>query len=665
MAGLDTSARRSRHVGLARPATKGTIHLVEDPARTRAPQAHLPLGEILVRDGALSPGDLARALALQARQDALLGEILITQGMVSETQLVRALCQQWRTEAVDPICDPPDPRLVDRLGAGACLRRGLLPWRRAGGVTVIATARPEEFARQIDRLEVLFGPVAQALCSETQLRLAVEQIRAPALARAAETRVQAPYHCRGLGAGWVQRLLLACVIGLAALLIAAPIPVLTALTFWAVTTLFLTALLRIGALWIVVSDRINQRRAGPLAARAAPKVALARLPVISVLVPLYEEEDITGRLLRRLQALSYPRELTDICLVVEAGDERTRRVLMRTDLPRWIRVVTVPEGAVRTKPRALNYALEFCRGSIVGVWDAEDAPAPDQLHQVARRFHSAPQDVACLQGRLDFYNARTNWLSRCFALEYAAWFRVILPGMVRMGFAIPLGGTTLFFRRDALVKIGGWDAHNVTEDADLGIRLARLGYRTEMVDTTTREEANARALPWIRQRSRWLKGYTVTYAVHMRNPVRLWRELGAWRFLGVQLVFLCTLSQFLLAPLLWSFWLLAFGGPHFLPMAVSGATLALLAAFFVLSEVITLATAAVAIRGLNRRWLLAWVPTLHFYFPLGALAAYKGLIELMFRPFYWDKTKHGVFEETCPDPLDDAEAPAESNARTV
>lgn len=650
MAGLDRSIRRSRHVGQTRPTAKSPIRLVEDAPRQRAAEAPLPLGEILVRQGALSPGDLARALALQARQDALLGEILVTQGMVSEAQLIRALSTQWRTEAIDPICDPPDPRLVDRLGAATCLQLGLLPWRRAGGVTVIATARPEDFARQIDRMEALFGPVAQALCAETHLRLTIERMRAPALVQAAETRVAAPFHCRGLGSGWVQRLVLASLLGLAALLMAAPVPVLTALTVWAVVTLLMTACLRVAALWIALSDQFRQGRRQALAPQPAPKVALARLPVISVLVPLFEEEDITGRLLRRLQALSYPRELTDICLVVEAGDDRTRRVLMRTDLPRWIRVVTVPTGAVRTKPRALNYALEFCRGSIVGVWDAEDAPAPDQLHKVARRFHSAPQDVACLQGRLDFYNARTNWLSRCFALEYAAWFRVILPGMVRMGFAIPLGGTTLFFRRAALVEVGGWDAHNVTEDADLGIRLARLGYRSEMVETTTREEANARLLPWIRQRSRWLKGYTVTYAVHMRNPVRLWRDLGAWRFMGVQLVFLCTLSQFLLAPLLWSFWLLAFGLPHFLPMGTSGATLAVLAGLFVLSELITLTTAAVAIRGMNRRWLLAWVPTLHVYFPLGALAAYKGLAELAFRPFYWDKTPHGVFEETCPDP---------------
>ena len=135
-----------------------------------------------------------------------------------------------------------------------------------------------------------------------------------------------------------------------------------------------------------------------------------------------------------------------------------------------------------------------------------------------------------MQGVLDFYNPAVNWLSRCFTIEYATWFRVILPGMQRLGLAVPLGGTTLFFRRDVLTSLGGWDAHNVTEDADLGIRLARHGYVTHLLPTVTFEEANCHVLPWIKQRSRWLKGYAITWLVHMRQPALLWSQLGAWRF---------------------------------------------------------------------------------------------------------------------------------------
>lgn len=393
------------------------------------------------------------------------------------------------------------------------------------------------------------------------------------------------------------------------------------------------------------------------AQRQAPKpdgapLIIARMPTVSILVPLYKEREIAARLVKRLNRLDYPKELLDICLVVEADDHVTRDTLDRIGLPGHIRQIAVPERALKTKPRALNYALDFCRGAIVGVYDAEDAPSPDQIHRVVHRFHERGQDVACLQGVLDFYNAKTNWLSRCFTVEYAVWFRVILPGLSRLGLVVPLGGTTLFFRRAALEKLGGWDAHNVTEDADLGVRLARHGYRAELIDIVTEEEANCRFWPWIKQRSRWLKGYAITWAVHMRSPAKLWSDLGAWRFFGVQLLFLGTISQFLLAPLLWSFWMIPLGLPHPMTAVASSWLVYVTASGFILSESISIAIGIYAVRGPRHRFLIPWVPTLYFYFPMAALASYKGVIELLTRPFFWDKTTHGVFD--VPDP---AEAP--------
>ena len=645
--------RSAEFTGQLQPVgTGGLVEVDIPPSRNRAGRAGLsrfPLGQGLVEMGALEPGDLAKALAIQQRQDARLGQILLSQGMITEKALIQALSEQWRTDVVALDETPPDPRLIDRWGAGRCLRDGLIPWRKAGAVTVVATSQPDMFLRHIDELEAAFGPVAQAICTEKDLHSAIAHSRSTALAKAAETRVAAPFHCRGIGHARAQRWLMSALCILAALLCTFPVATLSVLMVWAVFSLAVTVSVRIAALIYRVED-VMDRRPAQEASQKPPLITMARLPMISIMIPLFREEDIAGRLLQRLERLRYPRELTDICFVVEASDDKTLLALSQISLPHWIRVITVPKGDVMTKPRALNYALDFCQGSIVGIWDAEDAPAPDQLHKVARRFHQVGADVACLQGRLDFYNARTNWLSRCFAMEYATWFRVLLPGMVKLGFAIPLRGTTLFFRRNALEKIGGWDAHNVTEDADLGIRLARLGYRTEMVDTVTHEEANARTVPWIRQRSRWLKGYAITYAVHMRNPRQLWRDLGAWRFFGVQVVFLCTLSQFLLAPLLWSFWLLVLGLPHFMPSLVGPMGLSALAGIFFMCELVSLAVVGFALHGMGRRWLLPWVPTLHLYFPLAALAAYKGFYELLAKPFYWDKTNHGIFDETCPLP---------------
>jgi len=401
---------------------------------------------------------------------------------------------------------------------------------------------------------------------------------------------------------------------------------------WALTILALNMGLKIAAAFAVFSGPAGRAKVDPM-----PK----RLPVVTLLVPLYMEREIAGHLLRRLSAIDYPAPLLDVILLLEADDHLTRETLAAANLPRWMRAITVPKGTIKTKPRALNYGLNFARGRIIGIYDAEDAPAPDQIRKIVARFAARGPEVACLQGILDYYNSRANWLARCFTLEYAAWFRVVLPGMARLGLTIPLGGTTVFFRRSVLEEIGGWDAHNVTEDADLGLRLARYGYRTELVDTVTGEEANCRAWPWVRQRSRWLKGYAVTYGVHMRDPLRLLRDLGLWRFVGIQILFFGTLSAFALAPALWSFWLILFGLPHPLSGTLPPAAFISLSTLFVMSELTNLAVAALAVRRAGKGWLTPWAITLQAYFPLATLAACKGLLEILWRPFFWDKTTHG------------------------
>ncbi|MBS8227053.1 glycosyltransferase [Vannielia litorea] len=629
------------------------------------------MGKILVESGALDPGDLLKALSMQAREEARLGDILLAHSMITRPQLMAGLAQQWGARIVDPLFEPPDPRLVDRLSPERCLRDGLLPWRRGGSLTIIVTARPHFFARHQEELTRLFGPVVMALAQEQEIYRAVQQIRAKDLVRKAETKVAEPLSCREFLTRRKQRVLIALCTALVLISLAAPAALLALLTVWAVVTLVLQMALKAAATtfaWqrLRADRRERHRRTAALeaAAQAAQQTgplplasalpafnsrrnrpAIARLPVVSVMVPLFREEHIASHLVRRLSRLTYPKELLDVCLVMEASDDTTRLTLSRTHLPPWIRVITVPRGAVQTKPRALNYALEFCRGSIVGVWDAEDAPDPDQIHKVVQRFHERPPKVACLQGALDFYNAGTNWLSRCFAVEYASWFRVVLPGLARLGWPIPLGGTTLFFRREALENIGGWDAHNVTEDADLGMRLVRLGYRTELVQSTTFEEANCRALPWVKQRSRWLKGYALTWAVHMRKPRQLWRDLGAWRFAGFQLLFLGALSQFILAPLLWSFWLVVLGLWHPVAAVLPGWAIWTLAGTFLASELVNIAVGLTGTRLAGHLALRKWVPTLHFYYPLGALASYKALWEIVTKPFYWDKTTHGLHHE--------------------
>jgi glycosyltransferase XagB len=291
----------------------------------------------------------------------------------------------------------------------------------------------------------------------------------------------------------------------------------------------------------------------------------------------------------------------------------------------------------------MNYALDFARGEIVGIYDAEDQPDPGQIAAVVETFAEAPAHVACVQARLGYYNAGQNWLSRCFAIEYATWFEVVLPGVQRLGMPVPLGGTSVFFRRAALEESGAWDAHNVTEDADLGMRLARYGYRTEVIRSTTLEEANCRPGAWIRQRSRWLKGYVATWITHMRRPAALWRDLGTAGFLGFQIILLGGITSYLALPFLWASWL--WSAVMGVPGWMAALPAPLLWTFWVsmfLGQAVMLGTGLRALALTGQLRLAPWLLILPLYWPLGALAAWRAVTELCVAPFKWHKTEHGL-----------------------
>ncbi|WP_370073935.1 MULTISPECIES: glycosyltransferase family 2 protein [Salipiger] len=549
---------------------------------------------------------------------------------------------------------PPDPALAPLLPPETCLRYAALPWRRVGNTLLLATARPERFDAARAALPPGCDDVVMATASIADIHAEIAARHGPALARDAETRLRPELSCRDLNRLTPRRALAAGGFALAALttLALAPSAFFLAAASLAIAVLILAQITRLAAL-LASRRSVPHAPAGPV-----------RLPRISLLVPLFREERIAAALLDRLSRLDYPRNRLEVLLLLEASDDTTRAALAATRLPPWLRVIEVPGGPIATKPRALNYGLTFAQGDIVGIYDAEDSPAPDQLLKVAGHFCRAPPETACLQGILDFYNPHANWLSRCFTIEYATWFRLVLPGLARLGFPIPLGGTTVFFRREALDRVGGWDAHNVTEDADLGIRLARFGYVTDLVPLVTREEANNRTWPWIRQRSRWLKGYMVTWLVHSRRPLTLLRDLGAWRFVGMQVLFLTTILQFLLAPALWSFWLLLLGWQPAALAILTEAQKQLLFGGFLVAEAISLMVSVAAVARSPHQGLLPWVPTLFLYFPLATVAIYKALLELVTRPFFWDKTMHG---HSAPDHegADLPERPAQGTAQSI
>ncbi len=367
-------------------------------------------------------------------------------------------------------------------------------------------------------------------------------------------------------------------------------------------------------------------------------------PVYSVLVALYREAAMVPQLVDVLGTLDWPKSRLDIKLVCEADDEETRNALGQLKLPVYMEVVLVPPCQPRTKPKALAYALPGARGEFLTIYDAEDRPHPGQLKQAYARFSLQGPELACLQAPLTITNGGKTWLSSLFALEYAAQFRCFLPMLARNTLPMPLGGTSNHFRRSALEAAGGWDPHNVTEDADLGLRLYRLGYHADMLDLPTLEEAPESRSIWLGQRSRWYKGWLQTYLVSMRNPLDLLRQLG-WRgFAAFQLATVSMVVTALLHPVI----LLSLGMlacdlyRHALPALASLVGLLAVADMinlFLGYAILPLAGLVLA-RTSGTRWLYRHLLHIPLYWMMLTVAAWKALAGLIRNPHHWQKTPH-------------------------
>ena len=416
------------------------------------------------------------------------------------------------------------------------------------------------------------------------------------------------------------------------------------LTYFPASTLWIAASLTLGLFFLsVIALRMCCLFSLPVSKGGNLEVPLdADLPTYSVLVPVFRETSVLGQLLRGLSCLNYPPEKLEIKIIVEEFDTSLRRALEKFNLPPHIEVIVVPQGSPQTKPRALNYALQFCHGSLLTIYDAEDVPEPNQLRDVAREFLRADNRLACLQAQLTAYNPNENWLTRQFTAEYATLFGLILPALAARNLPLTLGGTSNHFRTHILRQIGGWDAHNVTEDADLGLRLARLGFRTGVVQSLTYEEANTQLGNWLGQRARWLKGFMQTWLVHMRNPVRTGRELGPSGFWALQaltagIFFSALFHPFLIALTVW-FLMADQPQASMSTMLLAGLNLEV----FVLGYGVAMLAGAKALRqrGLKGWWFT--IATMPFYWLLMSIAAWMAVWQLIFAPFKWNKTEHGL-----------------------
>jgi len=379
--------------------------------------------------------------------------------------------------------------------------------------------------------------------------------------------------------------------------------------------------------------------------RPIPRLKEADLPRYTVLVAMFREARVLPDLVAALEALDYPPAKLDIKLVLEEVDAETIAAANALRLPPHFEVMIVPDGTPRTKPRALNYALQFATGDYLVIYDAEDRPDPDQLRKAAGRFRDAPREVVCLQARLTFDNASENWLAKQFAIEYASLFGGILPMLDAARLPLPLGGTSNHFRINVLRRIGAWDPHNVTEDADLGIRLYRRGLRAEVLDSTTYEEAACQPGNWLRQRTRWLKGWVQTYGVHMRQPLRLARQLGIGGFLAFQGHFGGIILAALVYPLSCAIIVHdAASGLIFQPTeSAFGHQIWLIAVFnLIAGYAASVALGFFVLRGKRARGLAPQLLFIPIYWLFISAAAYRAIYQLIKAPHYWEKTEHGL-----------------------
>ncbi|WP_187967948.1 glycosyltransferase [Aquibium microcysteis] len=366
------------------------------------------------------------------------------------------------------------------------------------------------------------------------------------------------------------------------------------------------------------------------------------LPVYSILIALHREADVVPDLLAALGRIDWPRSRLEVKLVCEADDTGTLSALERHALRSWVEIVRVPPGQPRTKPKALNFALPTCTGDLVALYDAEDRPHPQQLRAAWNALRAGGEDLACVQAPLQIANAAFGVLPFLFRIEYAAHFRGLLPWLAERDLLMPLGGTSNHFRRAVLEEVGGWDPHNVTEDADLGVRLARFGYRVGVISPPTLEDAPETLPIWFRQRTRWFKGFLHTWLVHMRMPGRLCRELGPGSFAIFHLLIGGVVVSALLHPLL----LVTTVGLAF-RLVVEGA--------LPQHEAIVLGLATMnVIGGYGAQLLLSWssldqseragfwkaallTPA---YWMMLSVVGYRAVFELARNPHHWAKTPH-------------------------
>jgi cellulose synthase/poly-beta-1,6-N-acetylglucosamine synthase-like glycosyltransferase len=614
------------------------------------------LGEMLVRDGYITQSQLDKALAFQKQSGGKLGDILLSLRFIEPEKLYRAIATQYRIGRIGNYVNlQPQQKLPESLSR----KWGAVIIHQYPNRFLVAVNEPLSDEARMELEQYLDFPVEQVLATNEEMEMFRSQIYGEEMLEESTKKLAEEQPENSASRTFTRQQLLSLVV--VALFVMycffqAPMATVVALNIMIQVFYFLMTFLK----FVIIMYGSRTGAQYRFTDEDVQNLDERELPIYTILVPMYKESEVIPQLLVNLEKLDYPKAKLDVRLLIEEDDKEAQEMLKHMRLPPYYTTIVVPDSKPKTKPKACNFGLIHARGEYVVIYDAEDRPDPDQLKKVILTFKACSDKTVCVQAKLNYFNSEQNLLTRWFTQEYSMWFELLLPGIMRLDIPIPLGGTSNHFKTSILKELNAWDPYNVTEDADLGIRLYKAGYKTAIVDSRTWEEANSRFGNWIRQRSRWFKGYMQTWLVHMRHPLKLWKEIGTRGFLGFQVMVLATPVIPLLNPIfwllmvLWYIWELGFIPQLFPGMIyyIAAVELYLGNFFFIYANI---AGVYWVINDMERKKqnyvshrLVKYALLTPLYWMMMSLASYKALWQLVTKPFYWEKTIHGLDNKSQP-----------------
>lgn len=597
--------------------------------------------KLLLKKKLITTDQMSEAMVAQADWGSDLGQVLIGKGYIKAKTYYEAVAEVSKLSFVDLQKNPPDQSLLQAEHRHDYIVHDIIPWRQKNGRIILAVTDVNPDIHQWAARNYGVGKYEFVITSKFDVLWTVQKAfdMLDDLDARESLYQMMPQHSAKTTFTVPQIVFLYCMA--CAVLVGVWFePRTTLVALAAVVSFFylLSFAFKFLLTWLGSSRKIDVQ----VTHHEVSLISDSSLPIYTILVPMYREARVLPLLIDAIRKLDYPKAKLDVKLVLEADDTETIEAAKAQGAASIFEIIRVPHSYPKTKPKACNYAMRFAKGEFLAIFDAEDMPEPDQLKKVLVAFRKSPPEVACIQARLNYFNRLDNFLTRMFTLEYSQWFDFLLPGLHALRIPIPLGGTSNHFRLDVLNRLGAWDPYNVTEDADLGVRLTQEGYQVSVVNSTTFEEATSSYGSWIKQRSRWVKGYMLTYLVHMRNPWRLYRSLGHSGFWGFQFFIGGPPLIMLLNPILW----ILFAVTLIFPMASLDRYVPLpilyVATFnLIVANLMYVYFGVVAAFKRHYYDLVPYGLLQPFYWVLHSIAAYKALFQLIFKPHYWEKTQHG------------------------